>query len=192
MTHAPTTRRFSAPSRLSTFLGAGALAAGLLGPAAPAHAQPAVPTLVPTVDLVCDIAFQFTFGNAGLLAARADGATTFCVSPNGSASSLTANTFTATGTATASALLCQATITGTGNITWRRTNLTTTTSSFTFTVDLTGGTLPLTATITSGPLAGDTVTAAPGITKASPTICPNGKAGFTRIASQNATITFTH
>jgi hypothetical protein len=157
---------------------------------------PVSPTMatsaLPIVDLECNIAFQFNFGSLSLTATQATGAGTFCISPNGSATALSGNTFTGTGTATTCP---QLTITGAGSITWITTTLTTVTSTFTFLVNINplNGVPTLNATITSGALAGDIATAVPVTALVTPARCPGGLVpGFARIASPEGIITFQH
>ena len=64
------------------------------------------------------------------------------------------------------------------------------TSDFSFTLDLVNGTA--TATVTSGVLVGDTITAAPATAETTPATCPNGMTGLKRLDVPQTTVTFSH
>lgn len=130
---------------------------------------------IPTVahaqlgDLTCQAAFQFTF-DPPLSATNpeenphADAALTGCMSLNGRYSDLNSGTVDVFGTATLSSFPVHPcglllTITGTGNIHWS--NQQTSHLTFTINTDPTNGTISLSADIQTGPLTGDTATAAP-------------------------------
>ena len=161
-------------------------AAGLLGPAGPARAL--------TVDMTCSAAFELDFtppltatqttstavGRAGIVG---------CLPLTVRAAGLQSAAVTATGQVTSSGLApCNLllTITGTGRFLWNTGQQ----SHFVFTIntDPTAGTITLSATITSGRLAGDTITAVPVL--AHPNVdC--AVTGLTRLTSELAALTFT-
>jgi hypothetical protein len=140
-----------------------------------------------TVDLTCNLAFQFEFDGTGLRAAKVAAAMTFCTSPNGSSPNLSAATVTGHGRADACP---QTVVTGTGTDTWLTADFTKATSTFRFTLDLVHGTA--TATVISGALKGDTITAAPAPAMTTPATCPNGTSGLKRLAVPQTTVTFGH
>jgi hypothetical protein len=144
------------------------LVAALLGTALAAGPGLIAPASAATGDLACIVNFQFNFVPAlttTSTAAQAKATAGFvdCVSPNSRYSNLRSATVLASGRATALAgVPCSLllTITGTGTITWSPTGQK---SGFTFTVntDPFNGTVSLSAVVTSGPLAGDTLSAVP-------------------------------
>ncbi len=140
-----------------------------------------------TVDLPCNLAFQFEFDRTSLRAARVAAAMGFCTSPNGSSPNLSAATVTGHGRADACP---QAIVTGTGKDTWLTADFTPATSEFTFTLDLVHGTAS--ARVTSGVLAGDTITAAPASAETTAATCPNGMTGLNRLDVPQTTVTFSH
>jgi hypothetical protein len=161
--------------------------AGLLGSPASAQGTSERASARSTVDLSCNISFQFEFGGPSLTYAKGIATLGFCTSPNGSHPELSAASVTGKGTASGCP---QGIITGTSTDDWVTADLGKDKSKLTFTLDLVRGTS--TATVTSGVLKGDTITISPVSALTTAARCPNGQTGLKRIFVPNTTVTFSH
>ena len=139
-----------------------------------------VPAHAAVGDLTCTSNAQVNF-SPPLTATQTTASTTdtaalsSCTSANGRFSELQSATVQATGPATSlGGVPCNLllTVTGTGSITWNTGDK----SKLTFDINTnpTNGTLSLSATITSGPLKGDTSTSVPAIAHPNPDCAING------------------
>lgn len=141
-------------------------------------------------DLNCTVSLVFTFSPPLTLtrtttSAQASAQVSACFSPNGLFSSLTSGTVLANATATSQGgtpcnLLL--TITGTGAITWNTGQISD--YSFTISTNPLQGTITVSATVTSGPLAGDAVTLLPVEVNPNLDCALNGLSSLTSVAAE--------
>lgn len=141
-------------------------------------------------DLTCTVSLAFTFSpplttTTTTTSAQASAQVSDCISPNGNFSSLASATVQANATATSQGgVPCDVllTISGAGTLTWN----TGQTSGYSFTISTNPiqGTITVSATVTSGPLAGDAVTLLP--IEANPNLdcAVNGLSSLTSVAAQ--------
>lgn len=141
-------------------------------------------------DLTCTVSLVFTFSpplttTRTTTSAQASAQVADCISPNGHFSSLTSGTVQANATATSQGgIPCNLllTISGTGAITWN----TGQTSGYSFTISTNPiqGTITVSATVTSGPMAGDVVTLLPVEVNPNLDCAVNGLSSLTSVAAE--------